>query len=58
MRLVTLKDLLEAKADPNIADNAGRTALSWAASNPNGITPFAVGFRQLANLCLQSVFPH
>ncbi|XP_073244839.1 poly [ADP-ribose] polymerase tankyrase-like isoform X3 [Porites lutea] len=35
VRLATLKDLLEAKADPNIADNSGRTALSWAVSNPN-----------------------
>ncbi|XP_020601790.1 probable protein S-acyltransferase 23 [Orbicella faveolata] len=31
--LTTLQDLLHAKADPNIADNVGRTALSWAVTN-------------------------
>lgn len=41
VRLVTLKDLLEANADPNIADSAGRTALSWAVTNPSGMLPSA-----------------
>jgi len=44
--LVTLTDLLEAKADPNIADNAGRTALSWAVTNPSGMGLFTVVFSQ------------
>lgn len=42
VRLVTLKDLLEANADPNIADSAGRTALSWAVTNPSGMLPSAL----------------
>ena len=49
VRLATLKDLLEAKADPNIADNSGRTALSWAVSNPNGKSPFLITFNETAN---------
>ena len=44
VRLATLKDLLEAKADPNIADNSGRTALSWAVSNPNGKSLLHIAF--------------
>ena len=39
--LTTLQDLLHAKADANIADNVGRTALSWAVTNKNGMEPFA-----------------
>lgn len=35
--LATLQDLLDAKADPNIADNVGRTALSWAVTNQAGM---------------------
>ncbi|KAL9986739.1 hypothetical protein ACROYT_G000926 [Oculina patagonica] len=31
--LATVQDLLDAKADPNIGDNVGRTALSWAVTN-------------------------
>ena len=38
VRLVTLKDLLEANADPNITDSACRTALSWAVTNPSGMS--------------------
>ena len=49
VRLATLKDLLEAKADPNMADNSGRTALSWAVSNPNGKSLLLVTFNETAN---------
>ena len=42
VRLVTLKDLLGANADPNIADSAGRSALSWAVTNPSGMSPSAL----------------
>ena len=49
VRLATLKDLLEAKADLNIADNSGRTALSWAVSNPNGKSPLLITLNETAN---------
>ena len=39
--LATLQDLLHANADPNIADNVGRTALSWAVTNKMGMALFA-----------------
>ena len=35
--LDTVKHLLAAKADPNIVDHNGRTALSWAVTNSPGI---------------------
>lgn len=41
MCLTTLQDLLHAKADPNVADNVGRTALSWAVTNKMGMALFA-----------------
>lgn len=34
--LVILQALLDAKADPNVADDTGRTALSWAVTNQPG----------------------
>lgn len=34
--LVILQALLDAKADPNVVDDTGRTALSWAVTNQPG----------------------
>jgi len=45
--LLTLNDLLAANADPNIADSAGRTALSWAVTNPSGKSPSNCCWREV-----------